>query len=31
VAEYEDFGKISKDDGADLKANLLSIGVRYKF
>ncbi|MFC7288913.1 outer membrane beta-barrel protein [Herminiimonas glaciei] len=31
VAEYEDFGKIVKVDGLHLKANLLSIGVRYKF
>jgi OOP family OmpA-OmpF porin len=31
VAEYEDFGKIAKVDGAHLKANLLSIGLRYKF
>lgn len=31
VAEYEDFGKVIKEDGVDLKANLLSIGLRYKF
>ncbi|MES2025295.1 MAG: porin [Pseudomonadota bacterium] len=31
VAEYEDFGKVLKEDGVDLKANLLSIGLRYKF
>ncbi|MFI5444782.1 outer membrane beta-barrel protein [Polaromonas sp. UC242_47] len=31
VAEYEDFGKIARADGLDLKANLFSIGLRYKF
>jgi len=31
VAEYEYFGKVAKDDDASLKANLLSVGVRYKF
>lgn len=31
VAEYEYFGKIYKEDGADLKANMVSVGVRYKF
>jgi OOP family OmpA-OmpF porin len=31
VAEYEDYGKIAKVDGAHVKGNLLSIGVRYKF
>jgi OOP family OmpA-OmpF porin len=31
VAEYENFGKIAKDDGASLKADLLSVGVRYSF
>lgn len=31
VAEYENYGKVLKDDGADLKANMLSLGLRYKF
>jgi OOP family OmpA-OmpF porin len=31
VAEYEDFGKVAKDRGIDLKANLFSVGLRYKF
>ncbi|MBB3118893.1 porin family protein [Pseudoduganella violacea] len=32
VAEFEHFGKVAKgDDGLNLKANLLSFGVRYKF
>lgn len=32
VAEYEYFGKIAKfEDGGDLKANTISVGVRYKF
>ncbi len=31
VVEYENFGKIVKDDGGILKANLISFGVRYKF
>jgi OOP family OmpA-OmpF porin len=33
VAEYEYFGKVAKLDGVDgdLKANMVSVGVRYKF
>ena len=31
VAEYENFGKILDVDGGNLKADLLSIGLRYKF
>ncbi|MBJ7312295.1 outer membrane beta-barrel protein [Rugamonas sp. CCM 8940] len=31
VAEYENFGKIGNGDGASLKADLLSVGVRYSF
>ena len=31
VAEYEYFGKVAKDGDASLKADLLSVGVRYKF
>lgn len=31
VAEYEYFGKIAKDGGDNIKANLFSAGVRYKF
>ncbi|MBX9798575.1 MAG: outer membrane beta-barrel protein [Burkholderiaceae bacterium] len=31
VVEYEDFGKVAKDDGVSLKANLFSVGLRYKF
>ncbi|APA67443.1 outer membrane beta-barrel protein [Janthinobacterium sp. 1_2014MBL_MicDiv] len=31
VAEYENFGKVASEDGATLKADLLSIGLRYKF
>jgi OOP family OmpA-OmpF porin len=31
IAEYENFGKIAKDDGGTLKADLLTIGVRVKF
>jgi OOP family OmpA-OmpF porin len=31
VAEYEYFGKVYKEEGADLKANMVSVGVRYKF
>ncbi len=30
VAEYEDYGKVAKDD-VNLKARLLSVGMRYKF
>jgi len=31
VAEYEYFGKVAKDSGSSIKADLLSVGVRYKF
>ena len=31
IAEYQDFGKIVKGDGADLKAHVVSVGVRYSF
>lgn len=31
VAEYENFGKVIKEDGVSLKANIISIGARYKF
>ena len=31
VAEYEHFGKVAKEDGASLKADLLSVGVRFSF
>jgi OOP family OmpA-OmpF porin len=31
VAEYEDFGKVVRADGVELKANMLSAGLRYKF
>ncbi|MBV7535653.1 outer membrane beta-barrel protein [Duganella sp. sic0402] len=31
VAEYEYFGKIAKDGDANIKANLVSAGVRYAF
>jgi OmpA-OmpF porin, OOP family len=31
VGEYENFGKVIKEDGAELKADMLSLGVRYKF
>lgn len=31
VAEYENFGKTYSENGAKLKASLVSIGVRYKF
>jgi OOP family OmpA-OmpF porin len=31
VAEYEDFGKVIKDDDASLKVNMFSIGLRYHF
>ena len=31
VAEYENFGKTMSQDGMKLKADLLSIGLRYKF
>ncbi len=31
VLEYENFGKVVKDDDVNLKANLFSVGLRYKF
>jgi OOP family OmpA-OmpF porin len=31
VAEYENFGKVLKEEGSTLKVDALSIGVRYKF
>ena len=31
VAEYEYFGKVAKDGDANIKANLVSVGVRYAF
>lgn len=31
VAEYEYFGKVAKEEGINVKADLLSIGLRYKF
>lgn len=31
VAEYEYFGKPVKEDGDTLKANMISVGVRYAF
>jgi OOP family OmpA-OmpF porin len=31
IAEYQDFGKIAKGDGADLKAHVVSAGVRFSF
>lgn len=31
VAEYEHFGKIVKDESGNLKADLLSVGVRFNF
>ncbi|MDN2715614.1 porin [Janthinobacterium sp. SUN120] len=31
VAEYENFGKVFSVDGGNMKADLLSIGLRYKF
>ncbi|MYM75260.1 outer membrane beta-barrel protein [Duganella sp. FT134W] len=31
VAEYEYFSKIAKDGDASIKANLVSVGVRYAF
>jgi len=31
VAEYDDFGKIEKEDGAHAKANIASLGIRYNF
>jgi OmpA-OmpF porin, OOP family len=31
VAEYENFGKVLDEEGVTIKANMLSIGARYKF
>jgi OOP family OmpA-OmpF porin len=31
VAEYENFGKIAKDGGSNIKADFVSAGVRYAF
>ncbi|HEX5343177.1 MAG TPA: outer membrane beta-barrel protein [Duganella sp.] len=31
VAEYENFGKIAKDGGSNIKADFVSVGVRYAF
>ena len=31
VVEYENFGKVIDQDGVNLKANTLSVGVRFKF
>jgi OOP family OmpA-OmpF porin len=31
IAEYQDFGKIVKFDGGDVKAHVVSVGVRYSF
>jgi OOP family OmpA-OmpF porin len=31
VAEYENFGKIAEDGGDSIKADMLSVGVRFKF
>jgi len=31
VVEYENFGKVYKENGLDVKADLLSVGLRYKF
>lgn len=31
VAEYEHFGKVISEDGESLKADLLSVGVRFQF
>jgi OOP family OmpA-OmpF porin len=31
IVEYQNFGKIAKDDGVDLKAHVVSAGVRYSF
>ncbi len=31
VAEYENFGKVLDEDGGNIKADLVSIGLRYKF
>ncbi|MES3020751.1 MAG: porin family protein [Pseudomonadota bacterium] len=31
VAEYENFGKVAKDQGVSLKSDMLSAGVRFNF
>lgn len=31
VAEYENFGKVLDEDGVNVKADLVSVGLRYKF
>jgi OmpA-OmpF porin, OOP family len=31
VGEYENFGDVIKDDGVRLKADMLSLGIRYTF
>jgi OOP family OmpA-OmpF porin len=31
VAEYENFGKVAKGNGGDVKAEMYSVGLRYKF
>lgn len=31
VLEYENFGKVAKDDYSNLKVDMVSAGVRYKF
>jgi OOP family OmpA-OmpF porin len=31
VAEYEDFGKVYEDPTANIKADMFSVGLRYKF
>ncbi len=31
VAEYENFGKVAKGNGGDIKAEMYSVGLRYKF
>ena len=31
VAEYENFGKVRDESGSEVKADLASVGVRYKF
>ena len=31
VAEYENFGKVAKDNGNNVKAEMVSVGLRYQF
>lgn len=31
VAEYENFGKVRDESGSEVKADLASVGIRYKF